>query len=130
MTTPIAQATGRRKTSVARVRLVDGTGQFTLNGKGLDDYFPVASHRLRIGEPLTVAERGGRYDVRATLAGGGTRGPSDARRLGIARARGEIDPERRPVLKRAGFLRRDDRKVERKKYGLRKARRAPQFTKR
>ena len=130
MTQPIAQATGRRKTSVARVRLLDGTGQFALNGKSLDDYFPEASHRLRIVEPLKLAELEGRYDVKATLEGGGTTGQSDALRLGIARALVEIDPELRSILKKAGFLRRDDRKVERKKYGLRKARRAPQFTKR
>jgi len=130
MTQPIAQATGRRKTSVARVRLLDGTGQFTLNGKSLDDYFPEPTHRLRIVEPFKIVDLEGRYDVLATLEGGGTTGQSDALRLGIARALVEIDPELRPVLKKAGFLRRDDRKVERKKYGLRKARRAPQFTKR
>ena len=130
MTKPIAQATGRRKTSVARVRLLDGTGQFTLNGKSLDDFFPEPSHRLRIVEPLKLTELEGRYDVSATLEGGGTTGQSDALRLGIARALVEIDPDLRPALKTAGLLRRDDRKVERKKYGLRKARRAPQFTKR
>ncbi len=126
----IIQATGRRKTSVARVRLVDGTGQFTLNGKSLDQFFPEAAHRMRIVEPFKLAELEGRYDVSATLEGGGTTGQSDALRLGIARALVEIDPELRSVLKKAGMLRRDDRKVERKKYGLRKARRAPQFTKR
>jgi small subunit ribosomal protein S9 len=130
MTQPIAQATGRRKTAVARVRLLDGTGQFTLNGKSLDDFFPEPSHRLRIVEPLKLTELEGRYDVSATLEGGGTTGQSDALRLGIARALVEIDPDLRPALKKAGLLRRDDRKVERKKYGLRKARRAPQFTKR
>jgi len=130
MTKPLVQATGRRKTSVARVRLVDGTGQFTLNEKRLDDYFPEASHRLRVMEPLRITELEGRYDVSATLEGGGTTGQSDALRLGISRALIEIDPELRSILKKAGLLRRDDRKVERKKYGLRKARRAPQFTKR
>jgi small subunit ribosomal protein S9 len=130
MTKPIAQATGRRKTAVARVRLLDGTGQFTLNGKSLDDFFPEPSHRLRIVEPLKLTELEGRYDIAATLEGGGTTGQSDALRLGIARALVEIDPDLRPALKKAGLLRRDDRKVERKKYGLRKARRAPQFTKR
>ena len=130
MTKPLVQATGRRKTAVARVRLLDGTGQFTLNEKRLDDYFPEASHRLRIMEPLRITELEGRYDVSATLEGGGTTGQSDALRLGISRALIEIDPELRPILKKAGLLRRDDRKVERKKYGLRKARRAPQFTKR
>ncbi len=130
MTKPLVQATGRRKTSVARVRFVDGSGQFTLNGKSLDDYFPEAAHRLRVVEPLRVAELEGRYDISATLEGGGTTGQSDALRLGISRAIVEIDPELRQILKKAGLLRRDDRKVERKKYGLRKARRAPQFTKR
>lgn len=130
MTKPIAQATGRRKTAVARVRLLDGTGQFTLNGKSLDDFFPEPSHRLRIVEPLKLTELEGRYDISATLEGGGTTGQSGALRLGIARALVEIDPDLRPALKKAGLLRRDDRKVERKKYGLRKARRAPQFTKR
>jgi small subunit ribosomal protein S9 len=130
MTKPLVQATGRRKTSVARVRLLDGTGQVTLNGKSLDDYFPEASHRLRVMEPLRITELEGRYDVNAKLEGGGTTGQSDALRLGISRALVEIDPELRQTLKKAGLLRRDDRKVERKKYGLRKARRAPQFTKR
>ncbi len=130
MTKPIAQATGRRKTAVARVRLLDGTGQFTLNGRSLDDFFPEPSHRLRIVEPLKLTELEGRYDVSATLEGGGITGQSDALRLGIARALVEINPDLRPALKKAGLLRRDDRKVERKKYGLRKARRAPQFTKR
>ncbi len=130
MTKPLVQATGRRKTSVARVRFVDGSGQFTLNGKSLDDYFPEAAHRLRVVEPLRVAELEGRYDISATLEGGGTTGQSDALRLGISRAIVEIDPELRQILTKAGLLRRDDRKVERKKYGLRKARRAPQFTKR
>jgi small subunit ribosomal protein S9 len=130
MTKPIAQATGRRKTSVARVRLLDGTGQYTLNGRSLDDFFPEPSHRIRVMEPFKIVELEGRYDVQATLEGGGTTGQSDALRLGIARAIVEVDPGLRPALKKAGLLRRDDRKVERKKYGLRKARRAPQFTKR
>jgi small subunit ribosomal protein S9 len=130
MAKPLVQATGRRKTSVARVRLLDGTGQVTLNGKSLDDYFPEPSHRSRAMEALKITDLEGRYDINATLEGGGTTGQSDALRLGIARALIEIDPELRPTLKKAGLLRRDDRKVERKKYGLRKARRAPQFTKR
>ena len=130
MTTPLVQATGRRKESVARVRLYDGTGSVVLNGKALDDYFPALAQRIRALEPLRVASLEGRYDVHATLHGGGTTGQSDALRLGIARALIAIDPELRPVLKRSGFLRRDARRVERKKYGLRKARRAPQYTKR
>jgi len=130
MTAPLVQATGRRKESVARVRLYDGTGSVVLNGKSLDDYFPNMAQRLRALEPLRVASLEGRYDIRANLHGGGTTGQSDALRLGIARALIAIDPDLRPLLKRSGFLRRDARRVERKKYGLRKARRAPQYTKR
>ncbi|MCH7845555.1 MAG: 30S ribosomal protein S9 [Acidobacteria bacterium] len=130
MTQPLIQATGRRKSSVARVRFVDGTGAFVINGdRSLDDYFPQA-YRRRVQEPFEVVDYVGRYDVHATLHGGGLTGQSDALRLGIARALVGIDAELRPTLKKAGMLRRDDRKVERKKYGLRKARRAPQFTKR
>ncbi len=130
MPAPLVQATGRRKESVARVRLYDGTGSIVLNGKALEEYFSAMAQRLRVLEPLRVASLEGRYDVHATLHGGGTTGQSDALRLGIARALIAIDPELRPLLKRSGFLRRDARKVERKKYGLRKARRAPQYTKR
>ena len=129
MAQPLAQATGRRKTSIARVRLVAGTGSFVINDRGLADYFPRA-YRMRVQEPLELVDLAGRYDVHATITGGGLTGQSDALRLGIARALVEIDPELRPTIKKAGMLRRDDRKVERKKYGLRKARRAPQFTKR
>jgi small subunit ribosomal protein S9 len=130
MPAPLVQATGRRKESVARVRLYDGTGSVVLNGRTLEDYFPAMAQRLRVLEPLRVASLEGRYDVHATLQGGGTTGQSDALRLAIARALVAIDPDLRSSLKRAGFLRRDARRVERKKYGLRKARRAPQYTKR
>jgi small subunit ribosomal protein S9 len=130
MPAPLVQATGRRKESVARVRLYDGTGSVVLNGKALEEYFPAMAQRLRALEPLRVASLEGRYDVHATLHGGGTTGQSDALRLGISRALIAIDPDLRPLLKRSGFLRRDARRVERKKYGLRKARRAPQYTKR
>jgi small subunit ribosomal protein S9 len=130
MSKPLVQATGRRKESVARVRLRDGAGQVTLNGKALEAYFPTMATRLRVMEPLQITQTQGRYDIDATLEGGGTTGQSDALRLGIARALVELDPELRSVLKKAGLLRRDDRQVERKKYGLRKARRAPQYTKR
>jgi len=126
----VIQATGRRKSSVARVRLRIGSGQFELNGKALDAYFPTMAQRIRVMEPLRVADVEGRYDVDATLEGGGTTGQVDALRLGIARALIELDPELRGVLKKSGLLRRDARKVERKKYGLKKARRAPQYTKR
>jgi small subunit ribosomal protein S9 len=127
---PLVQSTGRRKTSVARVRLYDGSGELSLNGRTLTDYFPDPELRRRVLEPFKVTNLENAYDVAATLEGGGTTGQSDALRLGIARGLIAIDPELRPVLKKEGMLRRDDRKVERKKYGLRKARRAPQFTKR
>ena len=130
MPVPLVQATGRRKESVARVRLYDGTGSVVLNGKGLEEYFPAMAQRLRVLEPLRVTSLEGRYDINATLHGGGTTGQSDALRLGIARALLAIAPDLRPLLKRSGFLRRDARRVERKKYGLRKARKAPQYTKR
>lgn len=127
---PLVQSTGRRKTSVARVRLYDGNGEFSLNGRTLKDYFPDPELRRRVQEAFKVTDLENRYDVAATLEGGGTTGQSDALRLGIARGLIAIDPELRPVLKKEGMLTRDSRKVERKKYGLRKARRAPQFTKR
>ena len=130
MVKPLVQATGRRKASVARVRLVDGSGQVTLNGRPLEDYFPTMATRLRVMEPLQITQTQGRYDVLATLEGGGLTGQADALRLGISRALIELDEELRPVLKKAGLLTRDARVVERKKYGLRKARRAPQYTKR
>lgn len=130
MASPLVQATGRRKSSVARVRLYDGTGRMVLNGKSLEEYFPELALRLRVMAPLRTAELEGRYDINAKIEGGGYTGQSDALRLGIARALVDIDPELRTTLKREGFLRRDARRVERKKYGLRKARRAPQFTKR
>ena len=127
---PAAIATGRRKTSVARVRLYDGTGAFHLNGRDLDSYFPSVASRLSVMDPFRTAGLEGRYDVHAKLEGGGTTGQTDALRLGIARALVEINPELRTPLKKAGFLTRDARRVERKKYGLKKARRAPQYTKR
>ena len=127
---PLTQTTGRRKSSVARVRLYDGSGTYQLNGRTLVDYFTDPELRRRVEEAFKVTDMEGRYNVQATLEGGGTTGQSDALRLGIARALIEIDPELRPTLKKEGMLRRDDRRVERKKYGLRKARRAPQFTKR
>ncbi len=130
MAKPLVQATGRRKTSVARVRLHDGSGQVTLNGRALESYFPTMASRMRVMEPLQITDTQGRYDVDATLEGGGMTGQADALRLGIARALIVLDEELRPLLKKAGLLTRDSRKVERKKYGLRKARRAPQYTKR
>jgi small subunit ribosomal protein S9 len=130
MAKPLVQATGRRKTSVARVRLRDGSGQVTLNGRPLESYFPTMAARMRVMEPLQITQTQGRYDVDATLEGGGMTGQVDALRLGIARALIALDVELRPTLKKAGLLTRDARIVERKKYGLRKARRAPQYTKR
>jgi small subunit ribosomal protein S9 len=130
MSKPLVQATGRRKASVARVRLRDGSGQVTLNGRQLEDYFPTMASRMRVMEPMQITTTQGRYDVDATLEGGGISGQVDALRLGIARALIVLDPELRPMLKKAGMLTRDARVVERKKYGLRKARRAPQYTKR
>ena len=130
MTQTLVQATGRRKASVARVRFRDGSGAVTLNGKPLEQFFPVMATRMRVMEPLQITNMVGRYDLEATLHGGGTTGQSDALRLGIARALIVLDPDLRPTLKAAGMLSRDDRVVESKKYGLRKARRAPQYTKR
>ncbi len=127
---PLVQTTGRRKSSVARVRLYEGTGEYSLNGRDLADYFRDPELRRRVQEAFKVTDLEGRYDVSATLHGGGTTGQSDALRLGIARGLIALDLELRPTLKKEGMLTRDSRKVERKKYGLRKARRAPQFTKR
>ncbi|OFW53119.1 MAG: 30S ribosomal protein S9 [Actinobacteria bacterium RBG_16_67_10] len=130
MPKPLAQTVGRRKTSVVRVRLYEGAGKVTVNGKTLDAYFPSMAQRLRILEPLRIVGAETRFDVEAQSEGGGTTGQTDALRLGIARALIDVEPELRPALKKAGFLTRDSRAVERKKYGLRKARRAPQYTKR
>jgi len=130
MSKPLIQTTGRRKRSVARVRFQDGSGQVTLNGKPLEAYFPTMATRMRVMEPLNLTQSQGRYDIVATLDGGGTTGQADALRLGIARALVELDPDLRGELKKAGMLTRDSRVVESKKYGLRKARRAPQYTKR
>jgi small subunit ribosomal protein S9 len=130
MPQPLVQATGRRKSSVARVRFYQGTGKFVLNGRSLEDFFPQQALRLRVLEPLKATELEGQYDVHAKLEGGGYTGQSDALRLGIARALVGVNPDLRTSLKRQGLLTRDARRVERKKYGLRKARRAPQFTKR
>lgn len=130
MAKPLVQTVGRRKASIARVQMRDGTGLMSLNGRPLENYFPNMAQRIRILEPLRTSGVEGQYDVTARLEGGGLTGQSDALRLGIARALIAIDPELRPPLKKAGMLTRDSRKVERKKYGLKKARRAEQFTKR
>lgn len=130
MAKPLAQTVGRRKESVVRVRLREGSGRVTLNGRQLEDYFPTMATRMRVMEPLQLTSTQGRFDVDATLEGGGVNGQADALRLGIARALVDYDIEMRPSLKKAGLLTRDARAVERKKYGLRKARRAVQYTKR
>ncbi|PRY43596.1 small subunit ribosomal protein S9 [Umezawaea tangerina] len=126
----LAQTVGRRKEAIVRVRLVPGTGKFTLNGKSLEQYFPNKVHQQLIREPLVTTEKPETFDVLATLRGGGTTGQAGALRLAIARALIAIDIEDRPVLKKAGFLTRDPRVKERKKYGLKKARKAPQYSKR
>jgi small subunit ribosomal protein S9 len=125
-----AQTVGRRKEAVVRVRLVPGSGQFTLNGKSLEQYFPNKVHQQLIREPLVTTEKTDAFDVVANLNGGGTSGQAGALRLAIARALIELDAEDRPPLKKAGFLTRDARVKERKKYGLKKARKAPQYSKR
>lgn len=130
MAKAMIQATGRRKSSVARVRLTVGTGEMKLNGRTLEDYFPDPAVQLRVMAPIKTVDAADKFNIDATLHGGGLTGQSDAMRLGIARALIEFDPELRPALKKEGLLTRDSRRVERKKYGLRKARRAPQFTKR
>ena len=130
MPKPIAQTVGRRKEAVARVRLRDGAGTLVLNGRALEDFFPTMAIRMRVMEPMQVTQTQNRFDVDATLEGGGLNGQADALRLGIARALIEFDPDLRPMLKKAGLLTRDARAVERKKYGLRKARKAKQYTKR
>ena len=127
---PLVQATGRRKEATARVRLYAGSGLIVVNKKPIEGYFATAQQRMRATEPLRVANAETRYDINATVEGGGTTGQADAIRLGIARALLEVDPELRPALKKEGLLTRDSRQVESKKYGLRKARRAPQYTKR
>ena len=124
-------ATGRRKEAIARVRLVPGTGRWSVNGRDLETYFPNRVHQQIVNEPFVTLSQEGRYDVIARISGGGVSGQAGALRLGIARALNEIDQEgNRPSLKKAGFLTRDPRAKERKKYGLKKARKAPQYSKR
>lgn len=122
--------TGRRKSAVARARVTRGSGQFTLNGRPLEDYFRTEKLRAHVMEPFGVLEQEDQWDVVARLHGGGTTGQAGALRLSIARALTDYDASWRDPLKKAGLLTRDARKVERKKYGLKKARRAPQFSKR
>ena len=124
------QTVGRRKEAVVRVRLVPGTGRFELDGRTLEDYFPNKVHQQLIMAPLVTVDRVDSFDIYAHLDGGGPSGQAGALRLAIARALILVQPEDRPALKRAGFLTRDPRATERKKYGLKKARKAPQYSKR
>ena len=130
MTPPLAQSTGRRKEAVARVRIRAGAGVVTVNQRSIESYFPSATQRMVATEPLRLTDTAETYDVDATIDGGGVSGQAGALRLGIARGLVELDPEQRSALKRAGLLTRDAREKEIKKYGLKKARKAPQYSKR
>ena len=122
--------TGRRKSSVARVRLVPGAGKITINGRDMEEYFGLKTLELIVRQPLVLTEMVDKYDVLASVSGGGASGQAGAIRHGISRALLELDGELRPTLKKAGFLTRDSREKERRKYGLKKARKASQFSKR
>lgn len=122
--------TGRRKTSVARVRLIDGSGKVTVNGKSMEEYFGLKTLELIIRQPLELTDNTEKFDVIANVKGGGTTGQAGAIRHGITRALMEMDKDLRPALKKAGFVTRDPREKERRKYGLKKARKASQFSKR
>jgi small subunit ribosomal protein S9 len=130
MSNPLVQSTGRRKRAVARVNVRTGTGTITVNKRPVAEYFPSETHRMILTEPLRLTETSETYDVDCRIDGGGISGQAGALRHAIARALIDIDPEMRPELKKAGFLTRDDRKKESKKYGLKKARKAPQYSKR
>ncbi|MDP1793270.1 MAG: 30S ribosomal protein S9 [Acidimicrobiales bacterium] len=130
MPKPLTQTTGRRKQAVARVRLRPGTGKITINKRTFEDYFPSPTHRMIATEPLRLAEVETDYDVDATMDGGGVSGQAGALRLGIARSLVELNEEGRSLQKKAGFLTRDPREKESKKAGLKKARKAPQYSKR
>ncbi len=130
MPKPLIQTTGRRKEAVARVRLRPGTGKVVINGREIERYFTIATHRQSATEALRITQTADVYDVDATLHGGGVSGQAGALRLGIARALVALDEEMRPSLKKAGLLTRDAREKERRKYGLKKARKAPQYSKR
>jgi small subunit ribosomal protein S9 len=128
--TATKMSTGRRKEAVARVRLIPGSGNFDIDGRSLDEYFPTRVHRMVAQAPLRLVGREKDFDVLATIKGGGINGQAGALRLGIARALIELDPELRVQLKAEGYLTRDAREKERRKYGLKKARKAPQYSKR
>jgi small subunit ribosomal protein S9 len=125
-----ASGTGRRKEAIARVRIVPGAGQWKINGRSLEVYFPNKVHQQILNEPFVTLGAEGKFDVIVRITGGGVSGQAGAVRLGVARALTLVDPENRPSLKKAGFLTRDARAKERKKYGLKKARKAPQYSKR
>ena len=127
---PYLYGTGRRKHSVARVRVYNGTGNITINGRDIDDYFGLDTLKLIVRQPMTLTDTLGKYDIVCTVAGGGVAGQAGAIRHGLSRALLQAGDEMRPILKKAGFLTRDPRMKERKKYGLKAARRAPQFSKR
>ena len=127
---PYFYGTGRRKSSVARVRVYAGSGNVTINGRNIDDYFGLETLKLLVRQPLTLTESADKFVIVCTVAGGGVTGQAGAIRHGLSRALLQYDAELRPVLKKAGFLTRDPRMKERKKYGLKAARRAPQFSKR
>ena len=127
---PYFYGTGRRKKSVARVRLYPGSGEITINGRSIDDYFGLETLKLIVNQPFGVTGTNGKFDIVANVTGGGISGQAGAIRHGVARALLAADAEYRPALKAAGFLTRDPRMKERKKYGLKAARRAPQFSKR
>ncbi|MGI5895527.1 MAG: 30S ribosomal protein S9 [Oscillospiraceae bacterium] len=127
---PYFYGTGRRKSSVARVRVYAGNGNITINGRDIDDYFGLETLKLIVRQPLNLTDCLGKFDIVCTVAGGGVTGQAGAIRHGISRALLQYNEELRPVLKKAGFLTRDPRMKERKKYGLKAARRAPQFSKR
>ncbi|MDO5298986.1 MAG: 30S ribosomal protein S9 [Clostridia bacterium] len=124
------QAVGRRKKAIARVRLIPGEGKIVINGRDIDNYFGLETLKMTVRQPLVLTSLEGRYDVLVNVYGGGLAGQAGAIRHGIARALVKADPELRPAIKKAGFLTRDPRMKERKKYGLKAARRAPQFSKR
>ena len=130
MSKPLVQSTGRRKGAIARVRVRPGGGAITVNQRDVAVYFPSKAHQMILSEPLRITSTDEVYDIDVSLTGGGVSGQAGALRLGIARALVELDPEMRPTLKKAGFLSRDQREKESKKYGLKKARKAPQYSKR
>jgi small subunit ribosomal protein S9 len=130
MPAPLSQTTGRRKEAVARVRFRPGNGTIVVNRRAFEDYFTSASHRMAVTDPLRLTNTAESYDIDATIDGGGVSGQARALRLGIARALCLLDPELRQTLKRSGLLTRNAREKESKKYGLKKARKAPQYSKR